>query len=116
MYLGREFTQYKAEVEGMANCVFMPFVVGFSGGFGPSAIQVCDLLKPHARNIQGTEVRSKRSKSKAKRTIFCDAHSGSVDKYNSNSNGKCHGKCNDKHVSFPEASFALFDELRHEFP
>ena len=47
----RKITQYKAEVYGMANCVFMPFVIGSLGGFGSSgsAIQVWDLLKPHAK-------------------------------------------------------------------
>ena len=41
----------------MANCVFMPFVIGSSDGFGPSAIQIWNLLKLHARNIQGRDWR-----------------------------------------------------------
>ena len=53
----RKITRYKAEVEGMANCVFMPFVIGSSGGFGSSAIQVWNLLKLHAKNVQGRDWR-----------------------------------------------------------
>ena len=35
-----KFTKYKLEVETMPNCVFITFVVGSVGGFGPCATQI----------------------------------------------------------------------------
>ena len=36
---------YKAEVEKLPHCKFLPFVIGSVGGFGSCARQVWDLLK-----------------------------------------------------------------------
>ena len=62
----------------------------------------------------GTEDKSKKSKSKAKRITFCHAYVGPVGKCNGNgngnSNGNCSGKCNNQ-ASCSEASVVLFDEL-----
>ena len=43
--------------ENMANCVFMQYVIGSSGGFSSSATQVWDLLKLHAKNVHGRDRR-----------------------------------------------------------
>ncbi len=48
---------YKNEVEKLPNCQFLPFVIGSAGGFGSCARQVWDLLKTHAKKVQGRDWR-----------------------------------------------------------
>ena len=48
---------YKNEVEKLPNCQFLPFVIGSVGGFGSCARQIWDLLKTHAKKVQGRDWR-----------------------------------------------------------
>jgi hypothetical protein len=49
--------KYKKEVERLPNCKFMPFVLGSNGGFGPCALKVWNMLKAHAKKVQGRDWR-----------------------------------------------------------
>ena len=60
--------------------------------------------------VLGTEVKSKKSKSKTKRISCCDAYVGLVGKSN------CDDKCNGKHASCSMASASMIEHLRMVLP